>query len=123
MVFGQSSEKMGAVLGGPENPESAPNVEDFRCPESKESPVRELQGQFADEDAPGPEQNDNTVEPNEPKQDNGNTSKPTENVISLKPRHKGHGRRIPKDLPTMEEFQPELKKLKQENKINLVGKS
>jgi len=112
MQYGQSSEKMSTVLGGPENPESAPKVEDFRCPESKEPPVQKLPDQFADQGATGPEQDDNTVEPNESKQDNGDTPEPTENIISLKPRrgakpgHEGYGRRISKNLPAIEVYIP-----------------
>jgi len=107
MLFGQSSEKMTTVLGGSENPEAASNVEDSRYPESKELPVQKSQGQFEDQDSPGPEQDD--AEPNEPKHGNGATSESPETIKTrrgAKPGHKGHGRRIPKDLPTIEVYIP-----------------
>lgn len=93
MLFGQSSEKIATVL---DKPEPASNVEDPPCADSQRRTLQEPQCEL---EAPGSP---------ETEQDDCNASETPESVISLKsrrgakPGHKGHGRRIPKDLSTIE---------------------
>ena len=89
MLFGRASEKM-TVLGKPDNVEP-PAAKDTPPEESLNSPVDEPAGNPEDQEEPS------KIE----------TSKsPDKSRRGAKPGHKGHGRRIPQNLPTVEVFLP-----------------
>jgi len=104
MHFGQSSEKGATVLGGANETGTASDKEDTSSPATPSESDQAAGGKA--EDQP---QGQNSRERGD-KQDDDNTSEtaeetePRKNGRGAKPGHKGHGRRIPKNLVEEEFF-------------------